>query len=94
MLEHVVDQVDRSAAHILEQLEERTPALLASADLIDAFIEGHRRRRRRRRQRPSKRIMLSLDEWKSVSYSHAAAPRVLGERGWPIAPPIWRKSTR
>lgn len=90
VLEHTFEHVEYISLHTyLNDYAKDTPALLASPDIMDNFIDevvaiadGVAARRR-----SSKRIMLSFDEW-NVWYR---TRRVRSERvkeGWPIAPPI------
>ncbi len=90
VLEHTFEHVEYISLHTyLNDYAKDTPALLASPDIMDNFIDevvaiadGVAARRR-----SDKRIMLSFDEW-NVWYR---TRRVRSERvkeGWPIAPPI------
>ena len=84
------DQVDWISLHTyLNNWKDNTPALLASADLIDGFIEGviAVADATAARRRSSKRIMLSFDEW-NVWYRTRRPFEYRVQRGWPVAPPI------
>ena len=90
VLEHAFDQVEWISLHTyLNNWKDDTPALLASADLIDAFIEGviAVADAAAAKRRSSKRIMLSLDEW-NVWYRTRRPFEYRVRRGWPVAPPI------
>ena len=90
VLEHAFDQVEWISLHTyLNNWKDDTPALLASADLIDAFIEGviAVADGAAAKRRSSKRIMLSLDEW-NVWYRTRRPFEYRVRRGWPVAPPI------
>src|SRR4029077_16454118 len=66
-----------------------TPAFLASVDLMDNFIDEvvAIADAVAARRRSSKRIMLSLHEWKVWCRTRRSrAPRF--KEGWPVAPPI------
>jgi alpha-N-arabinofuranosidase len=89
VLEHTFDHVEFISLHTyLNDYAGDTPALLASPDLMDSFIEevvaiadavaaG---------RRSDKRIMLSFDEW-NVWYRTRRGP-ARTEEGWPVAPHI------
>ena len=84
------DQVDWISLHTyLNNWKDNTPALLASADLIDGFIEGviAVADATAAKRRSSKRIMLSFDEW-NVWYRTRRPFEYRVQRGWPVAPPI------
>ena len=90
VLEHAFDQVEWISLHTyLNNWKDDTPALLASADLIDAFIEGviAVADAAAAKRRSSKRIMLSFDEW-NVWYRTRRPFEYRVRRGWPVAPPI------
>jgi alpha-L-arabinofuranosidase len=90
VLEHTFDQVEFISLHTyINDYAKDTPALLASPDLMDQFIEEvvAIADSVAAKRRSSKRIMLSFDEW-NVWYR---TRRVRSERvkeGWPVAPPI------
>jgi len=89
VLEHAFDQVEWISLHAyLNNWKDDTPALLASADLIDAFIEGviAVADAAAAKRRSSKRIMVSIDEW-NVWY-RTRRPFFRVRRGWPVAPPL------
>ena len=90
VLEHAFDQVDWISLHTyLNNWKDDTPALLASADLIDGFIEGviAVADAAAAKRRSSKRIMVSFDEW-NVWYRTRRPFEYRVRRGWPVAPPI------
>ena len=90
MLEHAFDQVDWISLHTyLNNWKDDTPALLASADLVDSFIEGviAVADAAAAKRRSSKRIMVSFDEW-NVWYRTRRPFEYRVRRGWPAAPPI------
>ncbi|MBS0643224.1 MAG: alpha-N-arabinofuranosidase [Proteobacteria bacterium] len=90
VLQHTFDHVEWISLHTyLNNYRDDTPAFLASADLMDLFIEevvaiadavAAKRRSR-------KRIMLSFDEW-NVWYRTRRPPESRVKPGWPVAPPI------
>src|SRR3984957_12391128 len=90
VLEHGFDEVEWISLHTyLNNYADDTPAFLASADLMDDFIEevvaiadsvAAKRRSR-------KRIMLSFDEW-NVWYRTRRPRENRVKPGWPVAPPI------
>lgn len=89
VLEHTFDHVEYISLHTyLNDYAGDTPALLASPDLMDSFIEevvaiadavaaGFR---------SDKRIMLSFDEWNVWYRTRRGSTRT--EPGWPVAPHI------
>ena len=90
VLEHAFDQVDWISLHTyLNNWKDNTPALLASADLIDSFIEGviAVADATAAKRRSSKRIMLSFEEW-NVWYRTRRPFEYRVQRGWPVAPSI------
>jgi alpha-N-arabinofuranosidase len=90
VLEHCFDHVDYISLHTyINDYARDTPAFLAAPDLMDSFIEqvvaiadGVAARRG-----PSKRLMLSFDEW-NVWYRTRRNPADRVRSGWPVAPPI------
>jgi len=90
VLEHTFEHVEWISLHTyLNNWAGDTAAFLASADLMDSFIEevvsiadsvAARRRSR-------KRIMLSFDEW-NVWYRTRRPLEARIKPGWPVAPPI------
>ncbi|EHL99988.1 alpha-N-arabinofuranosidase 1 [Acetobacteraceae bacterium AT-5844] len=90
VLEHTFDHVEFMSLHTyLNNYAEDMPSFLASADLMDSFIEevvaivdsvAAARR-------SSKRIMLSFDEW-NVWYRTRGKKEGRTIPGWPVAPPI------
>jgi alpha-N-arabinofuranosidase len=89
VLDHTFDYVEFISLHTyFNDYADDTPALLASPDLMDDFIEevvaiGDEVATRKKSTR---RIMLSFDEW-NVWYRTRRRPGRTIE-GWPIAPPI------
>jgi alpha-N-arabinofuranosidase len=90
VLEHCFDHVEYISLHTyLNDYAHDVPALLASPDLMDSFIEevvaiadsvaASRR--------SGKRIMLSFDEW-NVWYRTRRNREARTLPGWPVAPPI------
>jgi alpha-N-arabinofuranosidase len=90
VLAHTFEHVEYISLHTyINNYADDTPAMLASADLMDGFIEevvaiadsvaarAHSR----------KRIMLSFDEW-NVWYRTRRNKAVRVKPGWPVAPPI------
>ena len=89
VLEHTFDHVEWISLHTyLNDYAGDTPALLASPDLMDSFIEevvaiadavsaG---------RRSDKRIMLSFDEWNVWYRTRRGNTRLVP--GWPVAPHI------
>jgi len=89
VLRHTFDHVGFISLHTyLNDYARDTPALLASPDLMDGFIEevaaiadevaGE--------LKSSKRIMLSFDEWNVWYRTRRGKTRT--REGWPVAPPI------
>lgn len=90
VLEHTFDHVEYISLHTyLNNYADDTPSFLASADLMDSFIEevvaiadavaaG---------RRSQKRIMLSFDEW-NVWYRTRRGDENRIQGGWPVAPAI------
>ena len=90
VLDHAFDYVDSISLHAyLNNWKDDTPAFLASADLVDAFLEGviAVADAAAAKRRSSKRIMLSLDEW-SVWYRTRRPFEYRVARGWSAAPSI------
>ncbi|HTR13968.1 MAG TPA: alpha-N-arabinofuranosidase [Roseiarcus sp.] len=93
VLRHAFDHVEWISVHTyLNNWREDTPAFLASADVIDAFIEGviAFADAAAAKRRSAKRIMLSFNEW-NVWYRtqrHNAHHR---PPGWRIAPAIFEE---
>jgi alpha-N-arabinofuranosidase len=89
VLEHTFDHVDFISLHTyLNDYAGDTPAVLASPDLMDGFIDeviaiADSVAEKRGSQ---KRIMLSFDEWNVWYRTRRGAART--QPGWPIAPPI------
>ncbi|MDJ0389195.1 alpha-N-arabinofuranosidase [Roseomonas sp. E05] len=90
VLEHTFDHVEFISLHTyLNNYKDDPQAFLASADLMDSFIEEvvAIADAVAAKRRSAKRLMLSFDEW-NVWY------RTRGKRegrtipGWPVAPPI------
>jgi alpha-L-arabinofuranosidase len=90
VLEHCFDHVEYISLHTyLNNYADDTPAFLASADLIDTFIEevvGIADEVALRRG-AKKRIMLSFDEW-NVWYRTRRRTEDRVKPGWPVAPAI------
>jgi alpha-L-arabinofuranosidase len=89
VLRHTFDHVGFISLHTyLNDYARDTPALLASPDLMDGFIEevaaiadevaGE--------LKSSKRIMLSFDEWNVWYRTRRGKART--REGWPVAPPV------
>ena len=90
VLEHTFDHVDWIGLHTyLNNWKDDAAAFLASAEVIDAFIEGviAVADSVSAKRRSSKRIMLSLNEW-NVWYRSRRHYAHLQPSGWPTAPPI------
>jgi alpha-N-arabinofuranosidase len=90
VLQHAFDQVEWIGLHTyLNNWKDDAAAFLASADIVDAFIEGviAVADAVSAKRRSSKRIMLSLNEW-NVWYRSRRHYEHLQTRGWPIAPSI------
>lgn len=89
VLRHTFDQVGFISLHTyFNDYAGDTPALLASADLMDRFIAevGAIADEVAEEFNSSKRIMLSFDEW-NVWY-RTRRGRARTGNGWPVAPPI------
>jgi alpha-L-arabinofuranosidase len=89
VLDHAIEHVDHVSLHTyLNDFAGDVPALLASPDLVDGFIDEVVRiaDAAAARARTSRRITLSFDEW-NVWYRTRGAPPPL-ERDWPVAPPV------
>ncbi len=73
----------------LNNYADDTPAFLASADVMDRFIEEvvAIADSVAARKRSAKRIMLSFDEW-NVWYRTRRPREARVKPGWPVAPPI------
>ncbi|MBV8107820.1 MAG: alpha-N-arabinofuranosidase [Hyphomicrobiales bacterium] len=90
VLHHALDHVEWIALHTyLNNWKDDPPALLAAADLIDAFIEGviAVADAVAAKRRSSKRIMVSFNEW-NVWYRTRRPYEHLRMPGWPVAPPL------
>ncbi|WGF86757.1 arabinosylfuranosidase ArfA [Marinivivus vitaminiproducens] len=90
VLEHTFDEVEFISLHTyLNDYAGDTPAFLASADLMDSFIDEvvAIADSVAARRRSSKRIMLSFDEW-NVWYRTRRRNEGRVKLGWPIAPEI------
>ena len=90
VIEHTFDHVDYISLHTyLNNYKQDTASFLASADLMDSFIEEvvAIADAVAAKRRSSKRMMLSFDEW-NVWYRtrRNRADRV--REGWPVAPAI------
>jgi alpha-N-arabinofuranosidase len=89
VLEHTFEHVEFISLHTyLNNYADDTPSFLASADLMDSFIEevvaiADAVAARRRSQ---KRIMLSFDEWNVWYRTRRGDDRTIPN--WPEAPPI------
>jgi alpha-N-arabinofuranosidase len=89
-LEHCFDHVEYISLHTyLNDYAKDTPAFLASADLMDSFIDEvvAIADSVAARRRSSKRIMLSFDEW-NVWYRTRRNRAARTAAGWPVAPHI------
>jgi alpha-N-arabinofuranosidase len=90
VLEHTFESVDFVSLHTyLNNYADDTAAFLASADVLDCFIEEvvALADAVAARRRSPKRLMLTLDEWNVwFRTRRTRADRV--KEGWPIAPPI------
>ncbi len=89
VLEHTFDVVEFISLHTyLNDYAGDTPALLASPDLMDSFIEEvvAIADSVAASKRSSKRIMLSFDEWNVWYRTRRRNTRV--QEGWPVAPHI------
>ena len=90
VLEHCFEHVEYISLHTyLNNYANDTPAFLASADLMDAFIDEvvAIADAVAARRRSKKRIMLSFDEW-NVWYRTRRRPEDRVKAGWPVAPAI------
>jgi alpha-N-arabinofuranosidase len=90
VLEHTFEHVEFISLHTyLNNYANDTPALLASPDLMDSFIDEviAIADAVAARRRSSKRIMLSFDEW-NVWYRTRRRREDRVKESWPIAPPI------
>ena len=90
VLEHTFDHVEYISLHTyINNYAGDTPAFLASADLMDRFIEevAAIADAVAARRRSDKRIWLSFDEW-NVWYRTRRSPEARVQPGWPVAPPI------
>jgi len=90
VLEHCFDHVEFISLHTyLNNYADDTPSFLASADLMDTFIDEvvAIADAVAARRRSDKRIMLSFDEW-NVWYRTRRKNEGRTKLGWPVAPPI------
>jgi len=90
VLEHTFELVDFVSLHTyLNNYADDTAAFLASADVLDCFIEEvvALADAVAARRRSPKRLMLTLDEW-NVWYRTRRTRSERVKEGWPIAPPI------
>ncbi len=90
VLEHCFDHVEFISLHTyLNNYADDTPSFLASADLMDSFIEEvvAIADAVAARRRSAKRIMLSFDEW-NVWYRTRRKNEGRTKLGWPVAPSI------
>jgi alpha-N-arabinofuranosidase len=90
VLEHTFEHVEYISLHTyLNNYAEDTPALLASPDLMDSFIDEvvAIADAVAARRRSTKRIMLCFDEW-NVWYRTRRKNLDRVKAGWPVAPPI------
>jgi alpha-N-arabinofuranosidase len=90
VLDHTFDHVEWISLHTyLNNYADDTPAFLASADVMDSFIEEvvAIADAVAARRRSKKRIMLSFDEW-NVWYRTRRPREARIKPGWPVAPPI------
>ena len=90
VLKHAFDHVDYIALHTyLNNWKDDASAFLASADLVDAFIEEvvAVADAAAAKRRSAKRIMLSFNEW-NVWYRTRRPYQTRMQPGWPVAPPI------
>jgi len=90
VLEHTFEVVDFVSLHTyLNNYADDTGAFLASADVLDCFIEEvvALADAVAARRRSPKRLMLTLDEW-NVWYRTRRTRSERVKEGWPIAPPI------
>ena len=90
VLQHSFGHVEYISLHTyINNYASDTPALLASPDLMDGFIEEvvAIADSVAARAHSTKRIMLSFDEW-NVWYRTRRSSEVRVKPGWPVAPPI------
>jgi alpha-N-arabinofuranosidase len=90
VLQHTLQHVEYISLHTyINNYAGDTPALLASSDLMDSFIEEvvAIADAVAARSRSTKRIMLSFDEW-NVWYRTRRNREERVKSGWPIAPDI------
>lgn len=90
VLERAFDHVDYVSLHTyLNNWAQDTPAFLASADLMDGFIEEvvAIADSVAARKRSTRKIMLSFDEW-NVWYRTRGGDGGRAPPGWPVAPPV------
>jgi len=90
VLEHCFDHVEYISLHTyLNNYADDVPAFLTSPDLMDDFIDEviSIADSVAASRRPSKRIMLSFDEW-NVWYRTRRNRDERTVPGWPVAPPI------
>jgi alpha-N-arabinofuranosidase len=90
VLEHTFEHVEFISLHTyLNNYADDTPSFLASADLMDSFIEEvvAIADSVAARRRSPKRIMLSFDEW-NVWYRTRRGDENRTVRDWPVAPAI------
>ncbi len=89
VLEHTFDHVEWISLHTyINDYAGDTPAMLASPDLMDSFIEEvvAIADAVSAQRRSDKRIMLSFDEWNVWYRTRRGNTRLVG--GWPVAPHI------
>ncbi len=89
VLEHTFEHVEFISLHTyLNNYADDTPSFLASADLMDSFIEEvvAIADSVAAKRRSTKRIMLSFDEWNVWYRTRRGDDRTLPD--WPEAPPI------
>jgi alpha-N-arabinofuranosidase len=90
VLERTFEHVDYISLHTyLNNYAQDTPAYLASADLLDGFIEEvvAIADSVAARKQSKRRLMLSFDEW-NVWYRTRGADGGRAPPGWPVAPPL------
>ena len=90
VLAHAFEHVDFLSLHTyLNNFAGDTPAMLASADLIDVFIDevAAIADAAAARARSTRRVQLSFDEW-NVWYRTRGGTRERIRPDWPVAPPI------
>lgn len=93
VLKHAFDHVEWISVHYyLNNWKDDTLAFLASADVVDAFIEGVIAcvDAASAKRRSTKRIMLSFNEW-NVWYRTQRHNAHYRHPGWPIAPAIFQE---